>query len=681
MGATNRLAGETSPYLLQHAHNPVDWYPWGDAAFRKARDEQKPIFLSIGYAACHWCHVMERESFENATIADYLNRNFVCVKVDREERPDVDEIYMSAVQIMTGQGGWPLSVFLTPELEPFMGGTYFPPDNRYGRIGFPDLLRRLHEAWETRRDDIDRSAKNLTADLKRIAHGLQESPAKAAPGAAELSRGVAELSARFDARWGGFGAAPKFPPDGALRLLLLDHARSGAGTPLRIACATLDAMARGGLYDHVGGGFTRYSVDERWLVPHFEKMLYNQALLAPLYVDAWRLTGNEAYRSAATETLDFVRRELTDPGGGFYSSLDADSEGGEGAFYVWTPDTLAEALGEEDAALFAKRYDVDHAGNFEGRSIPNLIAGKPPTDEEPRLRALRQRLLAARERRPRPATDDKVLTAWNGLMISAFAQAHAAFGRRVDIDAAERAADFALAELRVAGRLRVSYRAGSARLNGYLDDYAFLARGLLDLYETGFTESYLLEARSLAQTLIERFEDRVHGGFFFTSDDHETLLTRSRSLQDGALPSGAGVACETLIRLATHLDDEALRETAERALRTYAPAIGRMPSGFASLVAAADLAASPRQELVIAGDPESAAARALLAEVRGRYLPGLAIAWALPDAGTSLPLPRDKRPVDGGPAAYLCRNHTCEAPITAPAELGRRLDTLGRRAG
>ena len=674
MRPTNHLARETSPYLLQHVHNPVDWYPWGEAAFRKAREADRPIFLSIGYAACHWCHVMERESFEDETVAAFLNQHFVSIKVDREERPDVDEIYMSAVQIMTGQGGWPLSVFLTPQLEPFMGGTYFPPVDRYGRLGFPELLRRLHKAWETRRDEIRRSASGLTGDLKRIAHGPVGSKAQALPGPGELSRAVAELSARYDQRWGGFGGAPKFPPDGGLRLLLLEHARSGEGTPLRMARTTLDAMAHGGMYDHVGGGFARYSVDERWLVPHFEKMLYNQALLVPLYVDVWLLTNEPAHRATALETLDFVRSELTDPGGGFYSSLDADSEGGEGAFYVWAPDSLTEAVGAADAELFAEHYDVNAGGNFEGASIPNLIPGRPPATVEPRLQAIRRRLLEARERRPRPATDDKILTAWNGLMISAFARAYAAFGRDVDRKAAVGAADFVLGRLLVDGRLRVSFREGAARLNGYLDDYAFLARGLLDLYEAVFDERYMTESASLAHTLIEHFEDRAGGGFYFTSDDHEALLVRSRSLQDGALPSGAGVACETLWRLAAHLDDTALREAAERALRSYAPALGRMPSSFAALVAAATLAADPPRQLVIAGAPDSPDTLALRAEARKRLLPGLAVAWTRDGANPSRSLLRGKSPLAGAAAAYLCRDGACRAPVTNPLELGELLD-------
>jgi uncharacterized protein YyaL (SSP411 family) len=682
----NHLAGQTSPYLLQHLHNPVDWHPWSEPALARARSEDKPIFLSIGYAACHWCHVMERESFEDPRTAALLNEHFVPIKVDREERPDLDEIYMSAVQLMTGQGGWPLNVFLTPDLEPFLGGTYFPPQDRYGRIGFPEVLRRVRDAWVGRRAEVGRSAGELTERLRGIASGAAfraaARDARGRVGRPEWARAVAELARRFDPS-GGFGPAPKFPAEGALALLLHEHARGGERVPLEMARVTLDAMARGGIYDHVGGGFARYSVDGLWLVPHFEKMLYNQALLVPVYLDAWLLTRRPLYRRVAERTLDFVRRELTGAAGGLHSSLDADSEGEEGRFYVWTPEEVEAVLGPQDAELFCAVYGVTPQGNFEGRSIPNLIdasleqrAAERGEAEEAlveRLRPLEERLLAARGRRVRPATDDKVLTAWNGLAISAFARAHQTLGRREDLDSARRAADFVLRELSRDGRLLVSWRDGRAHLNGYLDDYAFLARGLLDLYEAAFDGRYLERSRDLARTMVARFEDPRDGGFFFTSDDHESLLTRTRSLHDGALPSGAGVATEVLLRLAVHLDDSALRRAAERTLESYLPVVDRMPSAHTALLLGAERLEDPPPEIAIVGAPEDPRTRDLLEVVRGIYglRPAIQVAAAGPEAGTALLA--GKQPLGDAPTAFVCRGSTCGPPVRDPAGLARQL--------
>jgi uncharacterized protein YyaL (SSP411 family) len=681
----NHLAGQTSPYLLQHVYNPVDWYPWGEAAFARARREDRPIFLSIGYAACHWCHVMERESFESPEIAELLNDHFVPIKVDREERPDIDEIYMNAVQLLTGQGGWPLSVFLTPDLKPFMGGTYFPPEERYGRIGFPTLLRRIREVWGESRADVDRSASRLTDQLERVATAPPLATSGAPVGRTELSRAAAELAQRFDPQDGGFGPAPKFPPDGALGLLLREHARSGESTPLGMAERTLDRMALGGMYDHVGGGFARYSVDARWLVPHFEKMLYNQALLVPSYVDGWLLTRKPLYQRVVEQTLDFVRRELTDPQGGFYSSLDADSEGEEGKYYVWTPGEIDEVLGAEDGRLFSELYDVTSEGNFEGRSIPNLLAGcladraaaEGDTEERlvERIDPLLRKLMAARGDRVRPGTDDKILTAWNGLMITACCRAYQAFGRDRDLATARGAAEFVSAKLCREGRLLVSYRAGSAQLNAYLDDYAFLARGLLDLYESGFDARHLELADALATTMIEHFRDPDGGGWFFTSDDHEVLLTRNHSLHDGALPAGAGVATETLLRLAVHRRRDDFRHAAERTLEAYRPLVTRMPSAWASLLLAAELAESPPHEIAIVGSPEDPATRELLAVVRGRFrvCPVVQLAVAATD-DDRLALLAGKDGIDGRPTAYVCREYACQSPTTEAAELARQLD-------
>ena len=679
----NHLVGQTSPYLLQHMRNPVDWYPWGEEALERARTENKPIFLSIGYAACHWCHVMERESFENEAIAAFLNEHFVAIKVDREERPDLDEIYMTAVQTMTGQGGWPLNVFLTPERKPFFGGTYFPPEDRGGRAGLLTVLARVADAWSDRRDDIDRSAAELAGHLANL--GEVPDPGEVPVGKPEILRAAAAFAGRFDARWGGFGGAPKFPPHGAVALLLRESARTGETAPLRMAETTLDRMALGGMYDHIGGGFARYSVDERWLVPHFEKMLYDQALLVPVYVDAWLLTGKPLYRRVAEETLDFVRRELTDPKGGFWSSLDADSEGHEGKFYVWTPEEVADVLGEPDGEFFCRVYGIDPTGNFEGKSIANLLAGsladRAPdfgTDEvglEARVAPLRARLRRARETRVRPATDDKVLASWNGLMITAFARAYQAFGRPEDLDAARRAAAFVRSSLTLPdSRLQATWRRGTARLNAYLDDYVFLARGFLDLYESQFDPVDLRFAADLMRIALDRFGDGS-GGFHFTSDDHETLLTRTRSLYDNALPAGSGVAAETLWRLGVHTDDARLRDGAERALAALRPLVVRAPSAFAALLAAADLREGPTPEIVVVGRAEDPKTGALLAEARRAYLPARVIAFAPPSGPASaLPLLRGKSAPGGVPQAYVCRRYACDAPVSDPSALRATLD-------
>jgi uncharacterized protein YyaL (SSP411 family) len=673
----NHLAGQTSPYLLQHVHNPVDWRPWGAEALALAKERDRPIFLSIGYAACHWCHVMERESFESEEVAAFLNSRFVPIKVDREERPDLDEIYMSAVQILTGAGGWPLSVFLTPDLEPFFGGTYFPPDDRYGRPGFLSLLRKVDDAWRKHRPDLERSAAEMRDRLRALGDAVA-APGAASVGRRETARAAAELAARFDDVWGGFGNAPKFPPSGALALLLREHARSGQAVPLRMVEETLDRMALGGMYDQIGGGFARYSTDERWLVPHFEKMLYDQALLVPVYVDAHLVTRKPLYRRVALETLDFVRRELTSPGGGFLSSLDADSEGHEGKFYVFTVEEIRSILGERDADLFCEAYGISAEGNFEGKSIPNHLAGEPDEATAARLVPLRAKVLAARETRVRPATDDKVLTAWNGLMIGAFARGYQAFAREEDLRSARGAADFVLSRLVRDGRLLVSWREDRAQLNAYLDDHAFLARGLLDLYEASFDTVYLDESERIARVLVARFQDGENGGFFFTSDDHEVLLTRSRSLYDGATPAGAGVAAETLLRLAIHLDDPPFRNAARSVLAAAKGTIERAPSAFASTLAAADLDTGPTCEIAIVGALDDPATLRLLRVARERYLPNRAIAAAPPGAGLERwPLLRGKVAVSGKPTAYLCRSYACEAPVTDPARFAEALGRYG----
>jgi uncharacterized protein YyaL (SSP411 family) len=671
----NHLAGQTSPYLLQHQFNPVDWYPWGPEALAKAKAEGKPIFLSIGYAACHWCHVMERESFENEAIAKLLNASFVAIKVDREERPDLDEIYITAVQSMTGQGGWPLNAFLTPDGKPFFGGTYFPPEDRYGRPGFPAVLAAIGEAWRTRRDDVMASAADITSRLK-AASQLPDKPAGDEPvGAKQTAAAAADLKSRFDATWGGFGPAPKFPPHASLALLLREHASTGDAAILKLVETTLDRMAEGGMYDQIGGGFSRYATDEKWLVPHFEKMLYDQALLVPVYVDAWRVTGKPLYRRVVMETLDFVRRELTSPDGGLYASLDADSEGHEGIFYTWTPDDVKAVLGSENGALFCTIYGIAPPGNFEGKSIPNLLGG-PLADEAmvAKLAPMKAKLLAARGRRVRPATDDKVLTAWNGLMISAFAKAYDAFGREDDLRSARAAADFVLARLVKGDRLLVSYRSGKSHLNAYLDDYAVLGRGLVDLYESGFDRRDLDRGAGLARTLVARFADG-HGGFYFTSDDHEAVLARTRSTYDDAIPAGTAVAAETLLRLAVHLDDAGFRKAGLAALAALRPLVDRVPSAFSSLLNASAYADRKNVvEIAVVGPRGAAGTRALLAAARARYLPARVIGWLDPAAGaTDLPLLKGKTLSSGKPAAYVCRNYACDAPVSDPEVLAKAL--------
>jgi uncharacterized protein YyaL (SSP411 family) len=664
----NHLDGQTSPYLLQHRLNPVDWYPWGPEALGKAQAEDKPIFLSIGYAACHWCHVMERESFEDETVAALLNESFVSIKVDREERPDLDEVYMTAVQMLTGQGGWPLNVFLTPDAKPFFGGTYFPPDERYGRRPFSAVLGLIRDAWRERRADVTGSAAEIAAHIAAASRPSAGATAERL-GRDDVTRAISELAARFDAAWGGFSPAPKFPPHAAVRLILSEHARTGDASLLTMARTTLDRMARGGLYDQFGGGFARYSTDERWLVPHFEKMLYDQALLVPVYVDAWRATGDPSFRRVVLETADFVRRELTGPEGGLYASLDADSGGHEGSFYVWTPEDVAQTLGPDGAAAIASVYDITPRGNFEGSSIPNLL--KAPLTEElnAKLAPLRAKLLEARGARVRPATDDKVLTSWNGLMISAFAKAYEAFGREDDLRSARRAADFVRNEMSDGDRLRVSWREGKAHLNAYLDDYAFTARAAIDLYEAAFDPRDLAWARALAGTLLSRFSDGS-GGFHFTSDDHEAILARTSSVYDGAIPAGSAVAAEALARLAVHLDDRECRAAFEGVLEALAPSGRRGPAAVATLLAASAYADGPVVTIAVVGPEDDERTQALLAAARSVPLPARALAWCDPALSTSdLPLLAGKTIPGGRPAAFVCRDMACDPPVFDAAAL------------
>ncbi len=667
----NRLAQETSPYLLQHAHNPVDWYSWGPEALERATREDKPILLSIGYAACHWCHVMERESFENSAVAAQMNRDFVCIKVDREERPDLDEIYMAATVALSGSGGWPMTVFLTPEKLPFFAGTYFPPTDRYGRPGFTTLLERIAKLWQEDRATLLRQAAQLTSAIRAQARAAAPGPVSAEA----IERAVRALEQSFDPRWGGFGSAPKFPPSAALELLLRHHARTGRARSLEMARKTLDGMKNGGIYDHLGGGFARYSVDERWHVPHFEKMLYDNAELAKVYLAAYQLTQEESYAEVARQTLDFVAREMQGEAGGYYSAYDADSEGEEGKFYVWRRDELDTILTRDAAEQWAAFYDVTPEGNWEGtnvlwrrRALPDVAAelGVTPAELGASLETSRQKLYQARRERVAPLCDDKVLTAWNGLMIGAMAEARRVLGEPRFLESAERAARFALKALRRPdGGLYRTARNGRAHLAAYLEDYAYLADALVTLYEAGANEEFLRAALELSERMVQDFGDEA-GALHHTARDHEPLLTRTREGQDGAIPSANSVAARVLARLAVHFDRPELRERAISALAFYGEIVERSPRAFATLLNVADLLLEGPTELVFAGESEE-----LEREVARHYLPNRVVGHARP--GAERALLAGKTPIDGRPALYVCRDFSCLRPVTEAREVGGAL--------
>jgi hypothetical protein len=667
--AVNRLADETSPYLRQHADNPVDWYPWGDEAFTAARRDDKPVLLSVGYSACHWCHVMAHESFEDPEIAALMNELFVNIKVDREERPDVDEIYMEAVQALTGQGGWPMTVFLTPDGRPFFGGTYFPSTRRGGMIAFPELCQRIDELWRTRRPDVDSQAGQLTSALGRSA--LVE-PADGSPGADALEAAIKELRQQHDDR-GGFGGAPKFPQAMSLDLLLRALARRPVPDPdvQGVVETSLDAMASGGIYDHLGGGFARYSVDAVWLVPHFEKMLYDQALLVRAYLHAWQALGHERYRQVLDETVGYVLRDLRHPEGAFFSAEDADSEGEEGRFYVWTPDQVVAALdGDRDLADEVMAfYGVTPGGNFEGRTILNRIhaRGRGAVDlaRPPRIEEARGRLFAARENRVRPGLDDKVLTEWNGLMLAALAEAAAATGRRDWLDAAVGTGEFLLRSLRRGdGRWLRSWQAsGGARHLAYAADHAALVDAFVRLAEATGQARWIDAACSTADTMLDLFWDDERGGLFTTGSDAERLVARNKDLMDNATPSANSLAAVALLRLAALRGEERYREGAEQILRLAGSLATQHPTAFGHLLAAVDLAVNGIDEVVVAGDRPD-----LVAVVRSRFLPGAVLAW-----GERYPSPLWEGRDDG--RAYVCRNYACRLPAEDPEALVAQLHT------
>jgi uncharacterized protein YyaL (SSP411 family) len=653
----NRLAQETSPYLLQHRDNPVDWYPWGTEALERAQEEDKPILLSVGYSACHWCHVMERESFEDPVTAAYMNEHFLSVKVDREERPDVDAIYMEAVQSITGHGGWPMTVFLDPDGVPFYGGTYFPPDESRGMPSFRMVMEAVVHAFETQRDEIREKAPIARARLGAIG----EVEPNELPGTAELEEAVQRLLAVADRRNGGFGGAPKFPPASSLELLL------ARGETQHVEL-TLDRMLAGGIYDQLGGGFARYSVDAVWLVPHFEKMLYDNALLARAYLHGWQTLGHERYRRACEETLDWMLREMRGPEGGFYSALDADSEGEEGRFYVWTSEQIREVLGDGvDPVL--EHYGVSEQGNFEGANVLHLAHG-PENPEPAGLAEARQALFEARAKRIRPGLDDKRLASWNALAIGALADAGAVLGRDGYLDAARACAEFVLGSLRDSdGRLLRTYKDDRAHLDAYLEDHAFLLEALLALYEATFEVRWFTEARSLADETIERFGDPERGGFYSTASDHEELIARRKEVGDHPIPSGNSSAAMGLLRLAALTGERRYEAAAEGVFALFAKPAVQHPDAFAHLLRALDFHLSPTKEIALVGVDLTE----LAATARQHPLFHAVLAGG-PEESKEPPLLADRTTVEGHPAAYVCQNFTCQLPVTDAAELRQQLE-------
>jgi uncharacterized protein len=650
---TNRLAHETSPYLLQHAENPVDWFPWGEEAFVRARAEDRPILLSVGYSACHWCHVMEHESFSDPSTAALMNERFVNVKVDREERPDVDALYMEAVQVMTGHGGWPLNVFITPEQVPFYGGTYFPPEPRQGMPSWAQVILAVRQAWDERREEIVEQGERMAARLQ--GGGLLQ-PSEQDIDPRMLDTAEVALSRQFDGQWGGFGGAPKFPPASAVEFLL------GRGET-RMALVTLHGMRTGGMYDQVGGGFARYAVDRTWTVPHFEKMLYDNGLLARAYLHGFQVSGDEALRRTCVETLEWMAREMRAPEGGFYSALDADSEGVEGKYYVWSVEELRDALDPADAETAIAWLGATEQGNFEGTNVLEARGPQPPDELRERVRA---RLLEVREQRVRPGLDDKRLTSWNALAIAAFADAGAVLEDERWLDVARGAAEFVLTQMRDAdGRLLRTFNDGRAKLNAYLEDHAYLLEALLVLYQATFEERWFAEARALADTILARFADTERGGFFTTSDDHEQLVARRKDLEDTPIPSGGSSAALGLLRLSALTGEARYEEAAVAHLRLLHEIASRHAQAFGHLLQAIDFHVNPVREVAVVGEE----AEPLLRVVRSTYRPRVVLAAG--DGG--VPLLEGRTPIDGKAAAYVCERFACRQPVTDPSELAQLL--------
>ncbi|OGX05096.1 MAG: hypothetical protein A3G87_03450 [Omnitrophica bacterium RIFCSPLOWO2_12_FULL_50_11] len=700
----NRLIHEKSPYLLQHAYNPVDWYPWGEEAFEKARKEDKPIFLSIGYSTCHWCHVMEEESFSKPEIAKIMNETVVAIKVDREERPDVDHIYMQAVMAMTGSGGWPLSAFLTPDLKPFYGGTYFPPEDRWGRPGFATLLKEIAGKWKTDREKILKSSDELTKALR--AHMESQTAQAETLDERTLKTAYHELGSRYDQEKGGFGSAPKFPQSYIHSFLLRYWKRSNAQDALEMADKTLTEMARGGMYDHIGGGFHRYSTDREWFVPHFEKMLYDQAILSKSYLEAYQATGHEDFARVAREIFDYVLRDMQSLEGGFYSAEDADSfppeaveptKKSEGAFYLWYEADLIHHLGTEDAKIFNYYFGVESHGNvendphreFSGKNI--LFAahtlgetaqkfGKSEGEIRKIITDARNKLLEIRSKRPRPHLDDKILADWNGLMISSLAFGARVLGEDRYRDAAQRSADFILAKVkREDGRLMHRYREGEVSVTGFLEDYAFFTHGLIDLYEATFDPKYLTEAQFLAKDMFRLFWDESGGGFFFTGKDAEKLISRVKEAADGAIPSGNSVAALSLLRLGRMTMDREMETWANSTVEAFSAQLAQFPSGFGQMMIALDFAIGPSQEIVIAGDGDSALTQEMIRTIYSMFLPSKVVVFHPLDAADAesirklSPFVQEQVALGGKPTAYVCRNYMCEFPTSDISKLRKLL--------
>ena len=666
----NRLINETSPYLLQHAHNPVDWYPWGPEALERAKQEDKPILLSVGYSACHWCHVMERESFENDDIAALMNTHYVSIKVDREERPDIDSIYMSAVQALSGQGGWPMTVFLTPDGKPFYGGTYFPPQDRGGLPGFSRLLETLAGIYKDKREDIAQTTENLMRRMEQmtpVSEGFEPLTADI------IGAAFVVLAGSHDDKHGGFGLQPKFPQPMVQEALLRHYLRTGDRGALEMVELSLDKMALGGIYDQIGGGFHRYSTDTFWLAPHFEKMLYDNALLARLYLHAYQATGKPLYRRIVEEILDYVLREMTDESGGFYSTQDADSEGEEGKFFIWRPEEIFEVLGKEDGERFGAYYDVTINGNFEGHSILNVK--NPDSEMELLLSSARAKLYEARGTRVKPDRDEKILTAWNGLMMAAFAEAGAALERQDYTEAAVANARFLRKEVRDGDRLLRTYKDGSARLKGYLEDYSFLIEGLLVLHEATFDGEWLQEAVALGHAMVSLFWDAPSGQFYDTGTDHEQLVMRPRDVQDNAIPSGSSMAATVLLKLALVTGDGDLERRAVESLRAMRELMERYPTGAGQWLCALDFYVSSPKEIAIVGEPGSSDTSGLLREIFRSYVPNRVLVGRGPmdDTIVGLPLVEGRSMLGGKATAYVCRNYTCELPVNAPEALAKQL--------
>jgi len=675
----NQLAHESSPYLLQHANNPVDWHPWSQALLERARSEGKPILLSIGYAACHWCHVMEHESFEDEATASLMNERFINIKVDREEHPDLDSIYMQAVQAMTGHGGWPMTVFLTPEGVPFYGGTYYPPQDRHGMPSFRKVLLAVSDAYHNRPADIGRTVEEMRRMYSSTTAAAQ-SAGNVTP--LLLERAFRGLAQRFDPRDGGFDGAPKFPQAMALDFLLRYWRRTGTGHALEIAHGSFVTMARGGIYDQVGGGFARYSVDAEWLVPHFEKMLYDNALLARLGVHLWQATGDEEVRRVTVETIDWVTKEMTSPAGGFFSSLDADSEGEEGKFYVWSEAELRAVLGEDATPVIAY-WGVTGSGNFEGHNIlhvsvpPAAAATRAGIETSALLDAIaraRRLLYDVRANRVWPGLDDKILAGWNGLMLRAVAEAARVLGRDDYRATAVANGEFLFREMVRDGRVMRTHRNGVTKLSGYLEDHAAVGLGALALYELTLDALWITRARTVAESMVSAFYDLDGGLFFDTANDHESLVTRPRDITDNAVPSGTSMAVELLLRLSELTGDVRMRRLADWVLETLAEPMARHAIAFGHLLGSADFAINGAVEVVIVGEPAREDFQELHREVAKHYIPSLVLAGGLPAASSDIALLRDRAALSGQATAYVCRAYTCEAPVTDVTALGAQLE-------